>query len=89
MTDEQVKSVLTHPEKVLVLVAISYVNLKDREQDVLILRYMRGHTQEEVAEELDRSVNTIQTWEHAAIEKCRVAWRRLELIKEMIRTAQE
>ena len=89
MTDKEIRSVLTHPEKVLVLVAISYVNLKDREQDVLILRYMRGHTQEEVAEELDRSVNTIQAWEHTAIDKCKVAWKRLEFIKEMIRTAQE
>lgn len=89
MTDEQVKSILTYPEKILVLVAISFVNLKDREQDVLILRYMRGHTQEEVAEELDRSVNTIQTWEHIAIEKCALAWKRLEFIKEMLRAAQK
>lgn len=89
MTDEQVKSILTYPEKVLVLVAISYVNLKDREQDVLILRYMRGHTQEEVAEELDRSVNTIQAWEHSAIDKCKVAWKRITLIKEMLRAAHK
>lgn len=89
MTDEQVKSILTYPEKILVLVAISYVNLKDREQNVLILRYMRGHTQEEVAEELDRSVNTVQTWERSAIDKCKIAWKHLELIKEILRAAQK
>lgn len=81
MTTEQVKEVLHCPIKPLVLLALSYVNLTDAEANTLILRHMRGHTQETVAEELERSKNTIQNWESSGIQKCADAWDKLEIIK--------
>lgn len=60
MTNEEVKTVLRTPCKPLALCALSYVNLSDRDMNLLILRYMRGHTQEEAAEELRFSVNGLQ-----------------------------
>lgn len=88
MTAEDVKTVLHCAYKPLVLAALSYVNLTDKEFDTLVLRHMRGHTQEEVAEEMDRSVNTIQNWERAALDKCLKAWKRMAYIRELIKIAR-
>lgn len=88
MTTDDVKRILKHPCKPLVLAALSYVNLTDRELNLLILRHMRGHTQEETAEELYSSVNGVQKWEHTALEKCRNAWENLIFIQEILKAAQ-
>ena len=72
MTAEQskrVKRVLTDARIILVMVALSYVNLTDDELNVLILRHLRDHTQCRVAEDLDKELSTIQRWEKAALEK--------------------
>lgn len=88
MTTQEVKAVLKSPHKPLVLAALSYVNLTDRELDLLILRHMRGHTQEDAAEELGYTVNAVQKWEYAALEKCRKAWEHLIFIQEILKAAQ-
>lgn len=88
MTTDDVKQVLKSPHKPLVLAALSYVNLTDRECNLLILRHMRGHTQEETAEELYCTVNGLQKWEYAALEKCRKAWDKLIFIQEIFKAAQ-
>ena len=88
MTSDEVKKVLKIPYKPLALAALSYVNLTDTELNLLILRHMRGHTQEETAEELDFSVNGLQKREYAAIEKCRKAWEKLVFIDEILKAAQ-
>lgn len=88
MTTEEVKKVLKSPYKPLVLASLSYVNLTDRELNLLILRYMRGHTQEETAEELCSSVNGLQKWEYVAVEKCRKAWDKLIFVHEILKAAQ-
>lgn len=85
MSRDEVKFVIQIPYKPLVLFALTYfVNLKDRELNVLVCRYMRGMTQEEAAEELNRSVNTIQLWEYSALDKCAKAWENNEFIQELI-----
>lgn len=84
MTTETAKEVLRCPFKFLVLLALEYVNLTDRERVTLILRHMRGHTQEQVAELFDRSVNTVQTWEKSALDKCCKAWDGMGFIKEIL-----
>lgn len=73
------KRILQHPQVKLALYALSAVNLKDKEWKVLVLRYLRGMTQEEAAEELDRSKNCIQNWEKAALIKCVKVWEAEEL----------
>lgn len=88
MTTDEVKRVLRCPYKPLVLTALSYVNLTDRELNLLILRHMRGHTQEEAAEELYSSVNGLQKWEYAALEKCRKAWEKLIFVQEILKAVQ-
>lgn len=88
MTKGDVKRILHSPYKPLVLAALSYVNLTDREMNLLVLRHMRGHTQEETAEETGYSVNGIQKQEYVALEKCRKAWEKLIFIQEIIKTVQ-
>lgn len=84
MTAHDVRRVLKSPCKPIVLAALSYVNLTDRELDLLVLRHMRGHTQEEAAESTGYSVAGIQKQERAAIEKCRKAWENLGFIKDIL-----
>lgn len=84
MTNEDVRHVLHSSYKPLVLAALSYVNLTDRELNLLILRHMRGKTQEETAEELSYSVNGIQKQERAALEKCGKAWEKLAFVQEIL-----
>lgn len=88
MTTDEVRQVLRSPYKPLALAALSYVNLTDRELNLLILRHMRGHTQEETAEELGYSVNAVQKWERTALDKCRQAWEKLIFVQEILKAAQ-
>ena len=88
MTKEEVKKILRTPYKPLALTALSYVNLTDREMNLLILRFMRGHTQEEVAEEMGYTPNAIQKWERAALNKCCQAWDKLVFTQELLKVAQ-
>lgn len=85
MTTEEARRVLHSPYRVLVLTALTFVNLSDQEQNVLILRHMRGHTQEKVAEEINYSVNGLQKVEYKALEKCAKAWSGLCFVKELLR----
>ena len=88
MTKDEAKRIIRYPVKPLALVALSYANLTDREMDVLILRYMRGHTQEEVAEEMSCTVNGLQKWERAALDRCCKAWGNLKFTEELLKSAQ-
>lgn len=85
LTTEKVKCVLKSPHKPLVLFALTfYANLKDNELNTLICRHLRGLTQEEVAELLDRSTNTIQNWEKSGLEKCAKAWAGNQFINQIL-----
>lgn len=64
------------------------MNLTDREMNLLILRFMRGHTQEEAAEEMGYTPNAIQKWERTALNKCCQAWDKLVFIQELLKVAQ-
>lgn len=88
MTSEEAKRVIRAPYKPIVLAALSYVNLTDRELNLLILRHMRGHTQEEVAEETGYSVNGLQKQERAALDKCCKAWEKLIFVQEILKATQ-
>lgn len=88
MTTDEVKRVLHTPYKPLALMALSYVNLTDNELNLLILRHMRGHTQEQVAEEMKYSVNGLQKREYAALKTCAEAWDKLLFIQEILKATQ-
>lgn len=87
MTIKEAKKVLHHPYLPAVYVALSYVNLTDKELEALIYRHLRGHTQEDTAEEMKMSVNGIQNIEKVALEKCCRAWDKLLFIKAILNTA--
>lgn len=97
MTTKQAKDVLRHPDRLFVLTALSFVNLTDKEVETLILRHLRGHTQEEtgrelMAEELRRNgkkndtedeytVRCVQTLEKSALLKCCAVWENLSFVR--------
>lgn len=83
MTTKQAQVFLHNPDRVLVLTALSYVNLTDNETDVLIYRHMRGHTQEETAGKFYTSVNSIHNWEHSALSKCCQVWDKIKFIRDI------
>lgn len=84
MTTKQAKAVLHSPYKPLVIAALSYVNLTDREIETLFFRHIRGHTQEETAEKLSLSPNGVQNIEKAALQKCAYVWDKLAFVKEVL-----
>lgn len=88
MTRDDVKTVLGTAYKPLALCALSYVNLTDREMNTLIMRFMRGLTQEQAAEQMDCSVNGLKNWEYSGLTKCVKAWENLIFIEEILRLAQ-
>lgn len=85
---DEAKKVLQSPYKVLVLTALSYVNLTDQEIDILILRHMRGQTQETVAEKLHYTTNGLQKIEYKALDKCYNVWHNMPFVQEILKTAQ-
>lgn len=87
MTIKEAKEVLHHPYLPAVYVALSYVNLTDKEVDLLILRHLRGHTQEKTAEEMEMSVKGVQIIEKCALEKCAKSWDRIIFVKNILATA--
>lgn len=88
MTTSEAKTVLRHPYRPVAITALSYVNLTDKELTLLVLRYLRGHTQEEAAEETGYSVTGLQKQERTALEKCCKAWKNLAFVQELLKAAQ-
>lgn len=89
MTTEDVKQILSnHSDRILVLTALSSVNLSDEEYDVLIFRYMRGLTQEKTAEKMDEimSVNKVFTLQQRALNKTAKMWGKLILADILLKT---
>ena len=84
----EAKMILQSPHKGLVLTALSYVNLTDQEFDVLILRHMRGQTQEVVAEKLHYTTNGLQKIEYKALDKCYEVWKNMLFVREILKTAR-
>lgn len=92
MTVEDVKDILkNHPDRISICAALACVNLSDREQDVLILRYMRGMTQERTAEAMGEtvSVNTVFSLQQSALDKTARLWSKLPLAKILHNTIHE
>lgn len=84
MERKQAADFLKLPYKELVDLALSAVNLTAKERKVLDLRYLQGYTQEETAEILDASVNSVQNWEKAALVKCADVWNGKKWILKII-----
>lgn len=89
MTTEEVKHILkNHEDRVSVCVALSFVNLSDNELNVLVMRYMRGLTQEQTAESMGEAVskNTVFNIQQAALKKTAKMWSKLSIAKALMET---
>lgn len=87
LTEEQRQTVykaLKTPYKPLLDFAMTYVSLNEKQRSALFSCVIQGHTEEEVAELLDRSRDAIARWKSAAMERCFLAWKQCpELIEQM------
>ena len=74
MGKSDIRKILKNPSKDLVNIALSYVNLTDKEKEVLELVEMKGKTEEKTAELLEMSTRNIQYIKESAFEKLNIVW---------------
>lgn len=71
---DSVKAILHLPASDLVDIAISKANLTSKEAEAIRLCYRLDYTQEEAAEIMDRSRNSVYSWLRSGMEKLETAW---------------
>ena len=76
MEKNDIRKILKNPSKDLVNIALSYVNLTDKERQIIELVEMQGKTEERTAEILDISVRGLQQYKASAFEKLNIVWSR-------------
>ncbi len=76
MEKSDIRKILKNPSKDLVNIALSYVNLTDKERQIIELIEMQGKTEERTAEILDISVRGLQQLKASAFEKLNIVWSR-------------
>ena len=74
MEKSDIRKILKNPSKDLVNIALSYVNLTDKERQIIELVEMQGKTEERTAEILDISVRALQQIKSNAFEKLNIVW---------------
>lgn len=74
MDKTEIRKILKNPSKELVNIALSYVNLTDKEKEVLELVEMKGKTEEKTAELLEMSIRNVQYIKESAFEKLNIVW---------------
>ena len=84
MTDEQVKRFLRYRKSALVDFALSSVNLTWKERQTVELCGKQGYTQEQAAEQMERSVDAVQKWYRTAFSKIREEWGEQEWISILL-----
>lgn len=73
-TEKDVVEILRLPDARLVDFLIVFGNLDHREASAIDLCGRKAFTQEEAAEEIDRSPDAVQRWYRSGIRKLRTAW---------------
>lgn len=76
MDKVDIRKILKNPSKDLVNIALSYVNLTDKERQIIEYVEMKGITEERTAEILDISVRGLQQLKASAFEKLNIVWSR-------------
>lgn len=84
MKESDVILILRYPSARFVEYALSFANLTQREETAMNLCGRRGMTQERAAEKADISVDTMQRWYRAGIEKLVAAWENDAVIAAVI-----
>lgn len=84
MREAEVVAFLRYPSKPLVDFALTLANLPWQEATVIELCGRKRMTQEQAAEQMDRSVDAVQKWYRAGIKSLQVAWSDSEWIRKVI-----
>ena len=74
MEKSEIRKILKNPSKDLVNIALSYVNLTDKERQIIELVEMQGKTEERTAELLDISDRNVRYIKESAFEKLNIVW---------------
>lgn len=74
MEKSEIRKILKNPSKDLVNIALSYVNLTEKEKEILEYVEMKGITEERTAEIMDISTRNLQTIKASAFEKLSEVW---------------
>ena len=74
MEKSDIRKILKNPSKDLVNIALSYVNLTDKERQIIELVEMQGKTEERTAEILDISDRNVRYIKESAFEKLNIVW---------------
>ena len=87
MDKTEIRKILKNPSKELVNIALSYVNLTDKEKEVLELVEMQGKTEERTAELLDISDRNVRYIKESAFNKLNMVWSYnifIQMLKEKV-----
>lgn len=87
MDKTEIRKILKNPSKELVNIALSYVNLTDKEKEVLELVEMQGKTEERTAELLDISDRNVRYIKESAFNKLNKVWSYnifIQILKERV-----
>lgn len=74
MEKSDIRRILKNPSKDLVNIALSYVNLTDKERQIIEFIEMQGKTEERTAEILDISDRNVRYIKNSAFEKMNKVW---------------
>ena len=83
MNNIQIKQFLRYPDRGLVEYALSKVNLEEKEEAAIRACGMRGLTQEQAAEDMERSVDAVQRWNREGMRKLAAVWDCVPWIKQI------
>lgn len=87
MDKTEIRKILKNPSKELVNIALGYVNLTDKEKEVLELVEMQGKTEERTAELLDISDRNVRYIKESAFDKLNMVWSYnifIQILKEKV-----
>ena len=87
MDKTEIRKILKNPSKELVDIALGYVNLTDKEKQVLELVEMQGKTEERTAELLDISDRNVRYIKESAFNKLNSVWSYnifIQMLKERV-----
>lgn len=74
MEKSDIRKILKNPSKDLVNIALGYVNLTDKERQIIEYVEMKGITEERTAEILDISDRNVRYIKESAFEKLNIVW---------------
>ena len=87
MDKVEIRKILRNPSKEIVNIALSYVNLTDKERQIIELIEIQGKTEERTAEILDISDRNVRYIKESAFKKLDSVWSYnifIQMLKEKV-----